>query len=38
MSGKSTGIARAISQGWLWRHESRTYEKFTEADLAAGLR
>jgi len=24
------GIARAIAQGWLWRHESGTYLKFTE--------
>jgi hypothetical protein len=21
----------AIAQGWLWRHESRTYVKFTSA-------
>jgi hypothetical protein len=27
MSGKSTGIAR----GWLWRHESGTYVRFSEA-------
>ena len=25
------GMARAIAQGWLWRHESGTYLKFTEA-------
>jgi hypothetical protein len=25
------GIAHAIAQGWLWRHESGTYLKFTEA-------
>ncbi len=24
-------LARAISQGWLWRHESGTYVKFTPA-------
>jgi hypothetical protein len=24
-----TGIERAISRGWLWRHESGTYVKFT---------
>jgi hypothetical protein len=24
------GIARAIALGWLWRHESGTYVKFTE--------
>jgi hypothetical protein len=23
------GLARAISMGWLWRHESGTYVKFT---------
>ena len=23
------GIERAIAQGWLWRHESGTYLKFT---------
>jgi hypothetical protein len=23
------GLERAISQGWLWRHESGTYLKFT---------
>jgi hypothetical protein len=28
------GIARAIAQGWLWRHESGTYVKFTEAGAA----
>ena len=28
------GIARAIAQGWLWRHESGTYLKFTEAGAA----
>jgi hypothetical protein len=27
------GIAHAIAQGWLWRHESGTYLKFTEAGL-----
>ena len=25
------GIARAIELGWLWRHESGTYVKFTAA-------
>ena len=25
------GIARAIELGWLWRHESGTYVKFTGA-------
>ena len=25
------GIERAIAQGWLWRHESGTYVKFTTA-------
>jgi hypothetical protein len=25
------GIERAIAQGWLWRHESGTYVKFTPA-------
>jgi len=25
------GLERAISQGWLWRHESGTYVKFTPA-------
>jgi hypothetical protein len=24
-------IERAIANGWLWRHESGTYAKFTEA-------
>jgi hypothetical protein len=24
-------LARAITLGWLWRHESGTYVKFTEA-------
>jgi hypothetical protein len=24
------GIARAIAQGWLWRHESGTYVRFTD--------
>jgi hypothetical protein len=28
------GVARAIAQGWLWRHESGTYLKFTEAGAA----
>jgi hypothetical protein len=25
----SAGLALAISRGWLWRHESGTYVKFT---------
>jgi hypothetical protein len=25
------GLERAISQGWLWRHESGSYVKFTPA-------
>ena len=25
------GLERAMSQGWLWRHESGTYVKFTTA-------
>jgi len=25
------GIDRAIAKGWLWRHESGTYVKFTPA-------
>jgi hypothetical protein len=29
-----TGIARAIAQGWLCRHESGTFVKFTEAGAA----
>jgi hypothetical protein len=29
------GIARAIALGWLWRHESGTYLKFT--DIGAAL-
>jgi hypothetical protein len=28
------GIERAIALGWLWRHESGTYVKFTEAGAA----
>jgi hypothetical protein len=24
------GIERAIANGWLWRHESGTYVKFTD--------
>jgi hypothetical protein len=27
----SAALARAISKGWLWRHESGTYVKFTPA-------
>jgi hypothetical protein len=31
-SGKQfkAGIERAVAVGWLWRHESGTYVKFTE--------
>jgi len=25
------GLAMAIAKGWLWRHESGTYVKFTQA-------
>lgn len=25
------GLARAIERGWLWKHESGTYVKFTPA-------
>jgi hypothetical protein len=28
------GIARAIALGWLWRHESGTYVKFTDGGAA----
>jgi hypothetical protein len=28
------GIERAIALGWLWRHESGTYLKFTESGAA----
>jgi len=28
------GIARAIAQGWPWRHESGTYVKFTDSGAA----
>jgi hypothetical protein len=28
------GIERAIAKGWLWRHESGTYLKFTHAGAA----
>ena len=27
----SAGLALAIAKGWLWRHESGTYVKFTQA-------
>jgi hypothetical protein len=30
----SAGIARAIALGWLWRHESGTYVKFTDSGAA----
>jgi hypothetical protein len=29
-----TGIARAVALGWLWRHESGTYVKFTDSGAA----
>ena len=29
------GIERAIALGWLWRHESGTYLKFTESGAAS---
>jgi hypothetical protein len=29
-----TALARAISTGWIWRHESGTYLKFTESGAA----
>jgi hypothetical protein len=25
------GLAHAIAKGWLWKHESSTYVKFTQA-------
>jgi hypothetical protein len=28
------GIVRAIALGWLWRHESGTYQKFTDSGAA----
>ena len=28
------GVARAIAQGWLWRHESGTYVRFTDSGAA----
>lgn len=28
------GVERAITLGWLWRHESGTYVKFTKAGAA----
>ena len=28
------GIARAIALGWIWRHESGTYLKFTDSGAA----
>jgi hypothetical protein len=28
------GIARAVALGWLWRHESGTYVKFTDGGAA----
>ncbi len=29
------GIERAMALGWLWRHESGTYLKFTESGAAS---
>jgi len=29
-----TGIERAIAFGWLWRHESGTYVRFTDSGAA----
>jgi hypothetical protein len=29
------GMARAVALGWLWRHESGTLVKFTEAAIVA---
>ena len=29
-----TGIERAVALGWLWRHESGTYVKFTDSGAA----
>jgi hypothetical protein len=29
-----TGIERAIALGWLWRHESGSYVKFTDSGAA----
>ena len=29
-----TGMARAIALGWLWRHESGTYVRFTDSGAA----
>jgi hypothetical protein len=31
----NTGLALAIARGWLWKHESGTYVKFTEAGAEA---
>jgi hypothetical protein len=28
------GVARAVAQGWFWRHESGTYVKFTDSGAA----
>jgi hypothetical protein len=28
------GVERAIARGWLWRHESGTYLKFTDSGAA----
>jgi hypothetical protein len=28
------GVERAVALGWLWRHESGTYVKFTDAGAA----
>jgi hypothetical protein len=32
------GIERAIAKGWLWRHESGGYVKFTDAGAALFVR
>ena len=29
-----TGIERAIALGWIWRHESGTYVRFTDSGAA----
>jgi hypothetical protein len=34
VSSSAPGIARAIALGWLWRHESGTYVKFTDSGAA----
>jgi hypothetical protein len=32
--GFRAGMARAIALGWLWRHESGTYVRFTDSGAA----